>query len=430
MTRTLLLAGALCLAGAAPAIAAEPVNGRIVYTSFESSADPAAGDLWTMNLDGSDKQPAVLDPRYDAQSDWSADGTKVVFRSRRNNRYQVSIVDFNVRPPRVTDVAVAPDGTQSSQPAWFPNGQGILYRRTNGPETTRSDVWAMDLDGTNRRPVAVLPEDQFYPAYSPDMTKLLFATTAPGGGRSIQVMDVATQQVTTLYDFSPASYDSGPAWSPDGRQIAFESNADGDMEIYVMNADGSNVRQITHNTIWDEGPAWSPDGKQLAFSSGADDLHLDIWTMNVDGSNPKQLTTYPGRDESPDWGVNPHPAAVGGYVPPVLSLNVSNSASFGTFTPGIGRDYTTSAAATVTSTAGDARLDIAGPDHLRNGTFTLPQPLLVDGKPLPTTIKSYTGPVSNDAVTIGFKQSIGANDALRTGMYATTLTLTLSTTQP
>ena len=91
-------------------------------------------------------------------------------------------------------------------------------------------------------------------------------------------MDLATGVVTTLVDSSPTSYDSAPAWSPDGRQIAFESTMDGDREIYVMNADGTNIRQLTHNTLWDEGPAWSPDGTKLAFSSGADDAaprHLD-----------------------------------------------------------------------------------------------------------------------------------------------------------
>src|SRR6476659_11319698 len=93
MTRTWLLAGALFLAGAGPSAAAEPVNGRLSYTTFESSADPAAGDIWTMEPDGSDRTPIVLDPRYDAQSDWSPDGTKLVFRSRRNNRYEVSVVD-------------------------------------------------------------------------------------------------------------------------------------------------------------------------------------------------------------------------------------------------------------------------------------------------------------------------------------------------
>ena len=207
---------------AAPSAAAEPVNGRIAFTTFESSADPAAGDIWTMDPDGGSKLQAVFDPLYDAQSDWAPSGDKIVFRSRRNNRFEVSIVDFTVRDgatgrPRIIDVAPATDGTQSSQPAWFPDMSGLLYRRTNAPVTTRSDIWAMNVDGTNRRPVAILPEDQFYPSFSPDMKRLLFATTAPGGGRSVQVMDIATGAVTTLFDYSPQSYDSGPAWSPDGQ---------------------------------------------------------------------------------------------------------------------------------------------------------------------------------------------------------------------
>jgi TolB protein len=308
--RACLLAGTALLACAAPSAEAEPVNGRIAFTTFESSADPAAGDIWTMSADGADKRQAVFDPGYDAQSDWSPDGTRIVFRSRHNNQYEVSIADFSVLDPatgrpRVVELPKAPDGTQSSQPAWFPDGSALLYRRTNGPETTRSDIWAMNLDGSNRHPVAVLAQDQFYPSFSQDRSKLLFATVAPPSGRSIQVMDVATGAVTTLFDYTAQSFESAPAWSPDGRQIAFESNLDGDMEIFVMNADGSGVRQLTHNTLWDEGPAWSPDGTRFAFSRGTDDLHLDIWTMNADGSDARQLTTYPGRDESPDWGANP-----------------------------------------------------------------------------------------------------------------------------
>ena len=168
-------------------------------------------------------------------------------------------------------------------------------------------------DGPRRHaiagPVAVLPEDQFYPSYSPDMTKLAVRDDrARRGGRSIAGDGRRHRRRDDAVRLQRrASYDSAPAWSPDGRRIAFESDLDGDMEIFVMNADGSNVRQITHNTLWDEGPAWSPDGTKFAFSRGADDLHLDIWTMNADGSDPRQLTTYPGRDESPDWGVNPAP---------------------------------------------------------------------------------------------------------------------------
>jgi hypothetical protein len=252
-------------------------------------------------------------------------------------------------------------------------------------------------------------------------------------------MDVATGAVTTLFDYSAQSYDSAPAWSPDGRQIAFESNLDGDMEIFVMNADGSNVRQLTHNTLWDEGPAWSPDGTRFAFSRGADDLHLDIWTMNADGSDARQLTTYPGRDESPDWGVNPHPANVGANVAPVLSLQLGTG-GFGAFVPGVARDYTASVAGTITSTAGNATLSAAdntgrSPGYLVNGAFTLAQPLRLRAAggtyaTLPADLLRYPGPVSNAQVEVQFLQSVGATEPLRTGTYAKTLTFTLSTTEP
>ena len=162
--------------------------------------------------------------------------------------------------------------------------------------------------------------------------------------------------------------------------------------------------------------------------------------MNADGSDQRQLTTYPGRDESPDWGMNPGPAAVGGTVPATLSLQLGNAVSLGTFRPGVAADYAATSTATVTSTAGNATLSVldtsgVSPGKLVNGTFALPQPLQVradDGAyaAIPADLLRYDGPVSNDPVTLGFKQPIAATDALRTGNYAKTLTFTLSTTQP
>jgi hypothetical protein len=113
-------------------------------------------------------------------------------------------------------------------------------------------------------------------------------------------------------------------------------------------------------------------------------------------------------------------------------------------------DYFTSTTATVTSTAGDATLSVADPSttatgHLVNGSFVMPQALQakasspggtgsdyapVGGSTSPTTLLTYAAPVTNDPVAVGFKQSIAANDALRTGNYSKTLTFTLSTTNP
>jgi WD40-like Beta Propeller Repeat len=93
--------------------------------------------------------------------------------------------------------------------------------------------------------------------------------------------------------------DHNPAWSPDGTRIAFDRSSD----IYVMEADGSHLTQLTTNPAADKDPAWSPDGSQLAFESDRGGS-LDIWTMNADGSGPVRLTTDPASDVDPSWSPN------------------------------------------------------------------------------------------------------------------------------
>jgi len=116
---------------------------------------------------------------------------------------------------------------------------------------------------------------------------------------------------------------------------------------------------------------------------------------------------------------------VGGSVPATLSLSLGAPATFGTFTAGADRTYTASTTANVISTAGDAALTVSSPAYLANGAFTLAEPLQVA-----FSKSSWSAPVSNDPVTIDFRQHIGANDPLRTGSYSKTLTFTLSTTTP
>jgi hypothetical protein len=126
--------------------------------------------------------------------------------------------------------------------------------------------------------------------------------------------------------------------------------------------------------------------------------------------------------------------SVVGTVPAQLSLTLGAPVSFAPFQAGVARDYVGQTTATVVSTAGDATLTVNGAT-LANGAFTLPRPLDVNANggaysAGPATLATYAAPVSNDLVTIGVKQEIGASDALRTGTYAATLTFTLSTTTP
>jgi hypothetical protein len=137
------------------------------------------------------------------------------------------------------------------------------------------------------------------------------------------------------------------------------------------------------------------------------------------------------------------PGGVGGTVPATLSVALGSVPAFAPFQPGVDNDYTVSTTATVTSTAGDAALSVVDPSadhpgHLVNGTFFLPSALqaragggtFADLSGSPLALRTWSGPVSNDAVALDLRQHIGRTDALRTGTYAKTLTFTLSTTNP
>lgn len=91
-----------------------------------------------------------------------------------------------------------------------------------------------------------------------------------------------------------------PAWSPDGKQIAFQTNRDGPYHIYVMNSDGSNVRQLTSGDADDRHPAWSPDGKLLAIDSG-DQTKREVWTIDVSSRQRTQITKLGGIASFPSW---------------------------------------------------------------------------------------------------------------------------------
>jgi plastocyanin len=140
-------------------------------------------------------------------------------------------------------------------------------------------------------------------------------------------------------------------------------------------------------------------------------------------------------------------APIGGSVPATLALNIASSTNLGQFRLGVAADYTATMPATVTSTAGDATLTVndsaaLAPGHLVNGTYVMSQPLQVKARnsanpattfaavESPITLLTWPGPVANDAVVVSFKQPIAVTDPLRSGTYAKTLLLTLSTTSP
>lgn len=128
------------------------------------------------------------------------------------------------------------------------------------------------------------------PAWSPDGKQIAYYSEVGGKPADLFVIDATGLNARQLTNTPEA--EGYPAWSPDGRQIAFESHTpDGNFDVYVMNADGSNVRRLTHEVKRDVGPAWSPDGLKLAFMSDRAGTEFNLYWMNADGSAVEQLTS-------------------------------------------------------------------------------------------------------------------------------------------
>ena len=155
----------------------------------------------------------------------------------------------------------------------------------------------MDANGKNVRQLTVNRGLDRVPAWSPDGRQIAF-TSDRDDDDDIYVMDTDGTNVRRLTNL-PGS-DWSPAWSPNGAQIAFTSDRDGDNDIYIMDADGGNVRQLTNHPGDDLEPAWSPDGTRIAFGSNRDGA-LNIYIVDEDGTTIRQLTDEPGWDVLPTW---------------------------------------------------------------------------------------------------------------------------------
>jgi Tol biopolymer transport system component len=134
--------------------------------------------------------------------------------------------------------------------------------------------------------------------------KILFDSGDPAGmDMEIYVMETDGSNVQRI-THTPVrdAHSTAPNWSPDSRKIAFDSTRDGNFEIYVMDADGSNLQRITHNDKVDARPAWSPDGLRIVFHSKRDGSSgLEIYVMDADGGNVERLTDNNQYNGHPDW---------------------------------------------------------------------------------------------------------------------------------
>jgi hypothetical protein len=217
---------------------------------------------------------------------------QIAFVSDRSGNSEIYLMNADGSGLRNLTNHPAGDGS----PAWYRDGIHLAFvSNRNG---LAADIYVMDTFGLIPRRLTNHPTTwDGTPTWSPDGNRIAFGSTRDGNNE-IYVMNAdGTDQVRLT---NHPAHDRSPAWSPDGRHIAFVSDRDGPSEIYVMEPDGSDVRRLTHTGAWHGGVAWSSDGSRIAFNSNYHGS-LQVYVMDADGYNLRRLTDHPADDWTPSW---------------------------------------------------------------------------------------------------------------------------------
>ncbi len=137
--------------------------------------------------------------------------------------------------------------------------------------------------------------ENWWPAWSPDGKQIAF-TSDRFGAENLFIMNIDGTDLTQVTKFTCEAAN----WSPDGKRIAFQSDMDGNLQLYSMDTDGANLIRLTENSAKDYAPVWSPDGNKILFGTDRDG-NMEVYVMNADGSNPTNLTNNPSDDIAGSW---------------------------------------------------------------------------------------------------------------------------------
>mgnify|MGYP001150589154 CR=1 FL=1 len=290
-----------------------PDGGKIVYDYHHN--------LWIMNSDGTEK--TRITNNYSTQwafsASWSPDGNKLAFVYVAEEDYEIVEWGIFTIDTDGTNLMQVTDVFYDDEPEWSPDGQKIIFMSNQDGykfDDYSYDIYMINPDGSFQTRLTSSINDEWSPDWNPAVTYDLdnprgdiAFRRAYSSKAKIYTIKADGTYLTALYplvNVFPGSY----AWSNNGEKIAFEGgigrNGDAPRYLYIMNADGTNLRkiiQLTPISRFFSGSdfSWSPDDSKIVFNKFEDSSLSEIYVINVDGTELKQLTNLNHNSVYPSW---------------------------------------------------------------------------------------------------------------------------------
>ena len=266
--------------GALPVVS--PDGHRIAFSSNRSGTD----DLYVVDVDGSKETQLTNSPEHKSISNWTADSKQLIYSVSKNNICSIYRIDLQRKNEQLIgtvpgrSAVVSPDGKRVIYATgswtemalvlstldgkaqeqlndgksiawnvhWSPDGRRFAF---TGRAEKEIAVFVADLDGSNRHQISQVPIEEGaaqWPVWSSDGRWLAIQVSSRTRKNSahIWLVDVSSGESRKLASHTEDYLDETPSWFPDGKRLAFQSNRTGRMEVWIMNADGTNPQQITH----------------------------------------------------------------------------------------------------------------------------------------------------------------------------------------
>ncbi len=273
-------------------------NRNIIHTaSLDYLADLAPGKhtIWVVL---SENSHIPMSPNVQVSVSFTVTGTPartgdqapIVYQALDGARWQLSVIEAAGRAPR----QIRSNGNDVD-PAWSPDGSKIAFASTR---EGGFQLWVMNADGSNAQRLTSGSSVNRNPAWSPDGSQIAFISNRDAGKEQVFVIGAGGGEPKQITKGSGAA--GKPTWSADGKQLAYYQEVGNLTQIFSVELSGGEPKQLTRNNFSSIDPSWSPDGRRIAFAAFSENV-WNIWVMNPDGSDPAQLTLRGEVNRNPAW---------------------------------------------------------------------------------------------------------------------------------